>query len=87
MIAAKRCPVLVFWQANLAVSEVYLNFHLFRTGQLAKFETENIITLSRRLRAMLKDEDIKEDELKRLSNTGALPDYVVGASGSLLGGC
>ncbi len=69
----------VYRLANLAVSEAYLNFHLFRTGKSDEFKTETPGQLSRRLRQMLIDEGAKSEELDRFSKTGALPDTVVGA--------
>lgn len=62
--------------ANLAVSEAYLNFHLFRTGRQTDFKTETIGKLSRRLRTMLLEEGTKEEDLSRFSVTGAVPDTV-----------
>lgn len=69
----------VFRLANLTVSEAYLSFHLFRTGQKSEYKTETIGTLSRRLREMLLDEGAKQEDLKRYSRTGALPDTIVSA--------
>lgn len=69
----------VYRLANLAVSEAYLGFHLFRTGQADSFRTETIGNLSRRLREMLLDEGVSKDDLDSSSVTGALPDTVVSA--------
>ncbi len=68
----------VYRLANLAVSEAYLSFHLFRTGQAEHFKTDTIGRLSRRLRQMLIEEGVGADDLDRFSKTGALPDTVVG---------
>ncbi len=65
--------------ANLAVSEAYLGFHLFRTGKAEQFKIDTVGQLSRRLRQMLLDEGVDEKELGRFSTTGALPDTVAGA--------
>lgn len=67
----------VYRLANLAVSEAYLGFHLFRTGQTKKIKTETIGQLSRCLRQMLIEEGMNEEDLKRFSRTGALPDTIV----------
>ena len=75
----------VFRLANLIVSEAYLNFHLFRTGQSETFKTATPGQLSRRLRQMLLEEMEKKktrdaaEQLDRFSRTGALPDTIVGA--------
>jgi IS605 OrfB family transposase len=66
----------VYRLANLAVSEAYLNFHLFRTGQAEEFKTETIGQLSRRLRQMLIEEGGNEEDLAHFSKIGALPDTV-----------
>lgn len=66
----------VYRLANLAVSEAYLNFHLFRTGRQEAFKTQTIGQLSRRLRQMLLEEETKEADLTRFSATGAVPDTV-----------
>ena len=47
----------VFWLANLAVSEAYLRFHLWRTKKADEFERETIGNLNQRLRERLKEED------------------------------
>ena len=69
----------VFRLANLAVSEAYLNFHMFRSGRSDQFKAETYGTLSRRLRDMLIEEGVDKEELNRYSSTGALPDTVAGA--------
>ena len=69
----------VYRLANLAVSEAYLSFHLFRTGQNEKFKTETMGQLSRRLRQMLVEEGTEAEDLDRFSRTGALPDTIVAA--------
>jgi len=70
----------VYRLANLALSEKYLRFHLFRTGQTESLPECRIGRLNRQLRQMLKDEGGADDSvLDRFSRTGALPDTVVGA--------
>ena len=69
----------VYRLANLAVSEHYLNFHLYRTGNKADYQAGKIGELSRRLRAMLIEEGANQQDCERFSTTGALPDYVVSA--------
>ena len=69
----------VYRLANLAVSEAYLNFHLWRTGQAAEFKTAKMSELNRRLRDMLANEKTPPEQLNRFSQSGALPDYIVGA--------
>jgi len=66
----------VYRLANLAVSEAYLNFHLWRTGRADEFQRDTIGRLSRRLREMLREEDVAEEELERFSKTGATPASV-----------
>ncbi|MBP7054030.1 MAG: transposase [Phycisphaerae bacterium] len=66
----------VYRLANLAISEAYLGFHLFRTGKAEQFKTDTIGQLSRRLRQMLLDEKVPRDNLDRSSMTGAVPDTV-----------
>lgn len=68
-----------FRLANLAVSENYLNFHMFRTGRAQAFKAETIGEMNRRLRDMLKTEGASDAELDRFSKTGALPDTVASA--------
>lgn len=67
----------VFRLANLAVSENYLNFHMFRTRREHKKST--IGQLNRRLREMLVEEEAPEEELARFSKEGALPASVYDA--------
>ncbi len=69
----------VFRLANLAVSEAYLNFHLFRTKSIANFKPDSIGKLNQRLRNMLLEEKTNEQELGRYSPKGAIPDYVASA--------
>ena len=69
----------VFRLANLAVSEAYLNFHLFRTGKSEEFKTRTMGELSRGLREMLREEGTDEERLNRFSQTGVLPDTVASA--------
>jgi IS605 OrfB family transposase len=74
----------VFRLANLAVSEAYLKFHMFRMGQAESYKTETIGKLNQRLRQMLIDEAEKAKKANSFepdlfSPTGALPDTVVGA--------
>ena len=70
----------VFRLANLAVSEAYLNFHLFRTGQTENYKTQTIGKLSQNLRKMLEKELKKEgkdpETLNRFSPKGAVVDYI-----------
>jgi IS605 OrfB family transposase len=74
----------VFRLANLAVSEAYLNFHMFRTGRTGEYKSATIGELNHRLRQMLIDEPTKRKSATPhdpdvFSKTGALPDTVVGA--------
>ncbi|MBI1370203.1 MAG: IS200/IS605 family element transposase accessory protein TnpB [Planctomycetes bacterium] len=69
----------VYRLANLAVSEAYLGFHMWRTGRAETYELDTPGALNRRLRRMLDEEGVRADELDRFSKTGALPDTVVGA--------
>jgi IS605 OrfB family transposase len=74
----------VFRLANLAVSEAYLQFHLFRTGRTGQLDKETIGHLNRRLREMLTEESGKkgggqQPALDGFSKTGAVPDTVAGA--------
>jgi len=69
----------VFRLANLAVSEAYLGFHMFRTKRAEEFKAETMGKLSRRLREMLIEEGVDEKDLSRYSQTGAVPDTVAGA--------
>jgi IS605 OrfB family transposase len=69
-----------FRLANLAVSEAYLNFHLFRSGKTSEFKTASVNSLNRSLREMLHNDDqVTEEQLNRFSRTGAVPDTVCGA--------
>ena len=68
-----------FRLANLAVSEQYLAFHLWRTGRAEEFKTVSMGQLNRSLRKMLQDDGTSEHELDRFSKTGALPDTVCSA--------
>ena len=69
----------VFRLANLAVSEAYLNFHLWRTKKAEDYKASTTGQLNRQLRDMLQEEGSKVDYLDRFSKTGALPDYVASA--------
>lgn len=79
----------VFRLANLAVSEKYLQFHLWRTGRTESLDMRTVNQLNRDLRKVLEEEkeDEEAEEKKnqhdvdpaRLSKTGALPDTVVAA--------
>lgn len=66
----------VFRLGNLAVSEAYLAFHLFRTGQSDKFKTNKIGDLSKRLREMLKEEKVKDKDLDRIARNHATPSSI-----------
>ena len=68
-----------FRLANLAVSELYLAFHFWRTGRVDEFKTVSMGQLNRRQRVMLQEEGANENELDRFSPTGALPDTVCSA--------
>ncbi len=68
-----------FRLANLAVSELYLAFHFWRTGRAEEFQTVSMGQLNRRQRAMLQEEGASEHELDRFSPTGALPDTICSA--------
>ncbi len=69
----------VYRLANLAVSEAYLNFHLWRTGKSEQYQTRKIGELSQQLRKMFQQENHDEEEMNRFSKKGILPDYVVSA--------
>ena len=78
----------VYRLANLAVSEAYLAFHLWRTGKTGVLPREKPSGLNKRLREMLLEEDKKKPDydatktaegLNKFSKTGALPDTVAGA--------
>lgn len=69
----------VFRLANMAVSEAYMGFHAWRTGQTDNFKVRKASELSRMLRAMLAEEGVGEEKLNRFSRTGAVPDGVSGA--------
>lgn len=78
----------VYRLANLAVSEAYLAFHLWRAGKTDAIPKATAGQLNRRLREMLLEEarkkaedDAKKNEVetKKFSKTGALPDTVAGA--------
>lgn len=69
----------VYRLGNLALSEAYLNFHLWRTGRADEFKTAKMSELNKRLREMLAAEGTPPEQLDRFSKTGALPDSVVGA--------
>lgn len=66
----------VFRLANLAVSEAYLSFHLFRTGQTENYKTQTIGKLSQRLREMLEEKGHDPEDLKRFAVKGAVVDYI-----------
>ena len=68
----------VYRLANLAVSEAYLNYHIFATGRAETYSTAKLSELSKRLREMLskKEGDVDEDVMNRFSKTGALPSTV-----------
>lgn len=68
-----------FRLANLAVSELYLAFHFWRTGRADEFKPVSMGNLNRRQRTMLQQEGVGENELDRFSPTGALPDTVCSA--------
>lgn len=69
----------VFRLANLAVSENYLSFHLWRTGRQEEFKQRTINKLNAELRTFLKDEGANDEDLNRFSATGAVPDTICGA--------
>jgi len=69
----------VFRLANLAVSEAYLHFHLWRTGKNDLFERRTVGRLNRELREMLEKEGVSKENLDMVSNTGALPANVTDA--------
>lgn len=68
----------VYRLANLAVSENYLNFHMFVAGRQTDYRPAKLSELSKRLRIMYlqKEEARSEEDLKRFSKTGALPATV-----------
>ena len=69
----------VFRLANLAVSEAYLNFHLYRTGRAEQLQTRKISELNHQLRELLQEEGVELAELDRISKTSALPATVYDA--------
>ena len=71
----------VFRLANLAMSEKYLDFYLFRTGRKEKEElkTRTIGELNRELGEMLKAEGVSEEDTAGFSRVGALPAPVYSA--------
>jgi len=71
----------VFRLANLAVSEAYLNFHMWRSGRAAEFSSKKISELNKELRKMLEleEENKTEESLNRFSKDGALPASVTDA--------
>lgn len=69
----------VFRLANLAVSETYLNFHMWRNGRTRKFSSRKISELNKELRKMLEEEDKTKESLDRFSKNGALPATVTDA--------
>jgi len=62
--------------ANLAVSEAYLGFYLWRTGQAERIGRATIGQLSRQLRDMLRAEGMSEAKLDRISKVGATPSTI-----------
>lgn len=67
----------MFRLANLAVSEAYLGFHMFRTGRAEDFKPATIGQLSRRLREMLAaEEKIPKKALDRISKECATAAHV-----------
>jgi IS605 OrfB family transposase len=69
----------VFRLGNLAVSERYLAFHLWRTGRTEKFETRKLAELNKELRQMLRKDGEEEEALVRIAKVGAVPSYVYDA--------
>jgi IS605 OrfB family transposase len=78
----------VFRLANLALSENYLAFHLFRSHQAQTYTPAKIAELNKRLKTLLLDEQKKTKDTEKekpggdpivYSKNGALPDAVVGA--------
>jgi IS605 OrfB family transposase len=77
----------VFRLGNLAITEAYLAFHLFRTGRAEEIPATKMGELNRHLRDMLMAEEKSNNNKKdhtptdhdQFSKTGALPDTVVGA--------
>ena len=72
----------VFRLANLVVSEAYLGFHLWRTGRTDEFKKRTVGDLNRELRGMLAEEKFGQDNLDRISKTGAIPAAVADALSS-----
>jgi len=66
----------VFRLANLAVSEAYLSYHLWRTGRTEQFVARKLSQLNKDLREMLREEGVTEERSSRLAKVGALPSYV-----------
>lgn len=71
----------VFRLANLAMSERYLDFYLFRTGRKEELKTRTIGELNRELAKILTDEGLSREELGRFAKSGALPAAVCDALG------
>ncbi len=78
----------VFRLANLALSEQYLAFHLFRTGQAQTYAPSKVAALNERLKTMLLEEQKNRKATDKekpgthpivYSKNGAIPDAVVGA--------
>lgn len=66
----------VFRLANLAVSEAYLAFHLWRKGLETEYKRSTIDNLNKSLRQMLANEGLEDEQLNRYSRKGAVPSYV-----------
>ncbi len=69
----------VFRLANLCVSEKYLQFHQWRTGQIDALPKLSIGKLNKRLRDFLVEEGEKNESQNRICKNGALPSYIVDA--------
>lgn len=69
----------VFRLANLAVSEAYLNYHLFKNKEKGQYTPVSMGALNKQLREILIKEGTPEEDLNRFSRNGVLPSYVTDA--------
>ncbi|MCX6834205.1 MAG: hypothetical protein NTW07_03575, partial [candidate division Zixibacteria bacterium] len=68
----------VFRLANLAVSEAYLNFHRWRSGEKDTHK-RTVVELNKDLRELLIQEGVEPGRQDRFSKNGALPANVTDA--------
>ena len=69
----------VYRLANLAMSERYLDYFLYRTGRKEELKTRTIGELNNELRGILRNEGISEEDLARFARKGSVPDTVCSA--------